>query len=155
MPPFGGYLKDAPRCDSGFWSIGTSGLAPLRGELPGVITRYSVLIGHLLNSLLPVIFAAALCFSAVPRADAQPSLSITKTHSGSFTQGQPDATYTVTVSNRDLSGPTASAVTVTENLPSGLTLGAMSGANRQDIVPGADIAATEPTSQLSNHYCDR
>ena len=88
-------------------------------------------MGRLLNGLLPVSLAAALAFSAVPRANAQPAqpaLSITRTHSDSFTQGQPDATYTVTVSNRNLAGPTTGAVTVTENPPSGLSLVSMSGA---------------------------
>jgi hypothetical protein len=57
-----------------------------------------------------------------------PSLSISKTHAGSFTQGQTGATYTVTVSDQAGAGPTFGTVTVTENLPSGLNLVSMSGA---------------------------
>ena len=57
-----------------------------------------------------------------------PSLSITKTHTGLFTQGQQNATYTVTVSNQANAGPTnGSTVTVTETVPSGLTLVSMAG----------------------------
>jgi uncharacterized repeat protein (TIGR01451 family) len=53
-------------------------------------------------------------------------LNITKAHSGSFTQGQSDATYTVTVSNQAF-GATSGTVTVTETLPVGLTLVSMEG----------------------------
>jgi uncharacterized protein (TIGR03437 family) len=56
-----------------------------------------------------------------------PSLGIVKTHSGKFAQGQVNATYTVTVTNSASAGPTSGTVTVTENVPSGLTLVSMSG----------------------------
>jgi uncharacterized repeat protein (TIGR01451 family) len=56
----------------------------------------------------------------------QPVLSITKTHSGNFTQGQTGATYTVTVSNTGTASTTGK-VTVTETVPSGLTLTGMTG----------------------------
>ena len=54
-------------------------------------------------------------------------LSITKTHSGNFTQGQQSATYTVTVSNTIGAGATSGTVTVTDTLPSGLTLASLAG----------------------------
>ncbi|MDR3738107.1 MAG: RHS repeat-associated core domain-containing protein [Terracidiphilus sp.] len=56
-----------------------------------------------------------------------PVLSITKTHAGNFTQGQNGATYTVTVSNNVSAGPTSGSVTVTETIPTGLTLDSLSG----------------------------
>ncbi len=56
---------------------------------------------------------------------AGPVLGITKTHSGSFSQAQNGATYTVVVSNSG--SPTSGTVTVTETVPSGLTLVSMSG----------------------------
>ena len=56
----------------------------------------------------------------------QPSLSIAKTHSGNFTQGQKGATYAVTVSNNG-AAPTNSTVTVTESAPPGLSLQSMAG----------------------------
>ena len=56
-----------------------------------------------------------------------PVLSIASVHSGSFTQGQSGATYTVTVSNTANAGPTSGTVTVTETAPSGLTLVSMAG----------------------------
>jgi uncharacterized repeat protein (TIGR01451 family) len=55
-----------------------------------------------------------------------PDLTITKSHTGSFTQGQVGATYTITVTN---SGPVATnaAVNVADTLPAGLTATAISG----------------------------
>lgn len=55
-----------------------------------------------------------------------PALTISKTHSGNFTQGQTGATYTVTVGS---SGPgsTAGTITVVDNPPTGLTITGMSG----------------------------
>ncbi len=56
---------------------------------------------------------------------APPLLQITSAHNGNFTQGQTGA-YTVTVTNSG-AGPTVGPVTVTETVPSGLTLVSMSG----------------------------
>jgi uncharacterized repeat protein (TIGR01451 family) len=56
-----------------------------------------------------------------------PSLQITKTHTGNFTQGQAGATYTVTVSNASGAAATSGTVTVTDTLPSGLTLVSLAG----------------------------
>jgi uncharacterized repeat protein (TIGR01451 family) len=55
------------------------------------------------------------------------SLSIVKTHPGSFAQGQKSALYTVIVSNAAGAAPTSGTVTVTESLPAGLSLVSMSG----------------------------
>jgi fimbrial isopeptide formation D2 family protein/uncharacterized repeat protein (TIGR01451 family) len=53
-------------------------------------------------------------------------LTIAKTHTGSFIQGQTGITYTVTVTNSGLS-PTSGTVTVADTLPTGLTPTAASG----------------------------
>ncbi len=58
---------------------------------------------------------------------APASLTITKTHVGNFTQGQQNATYTVTVSNGTNAGPTIGAVSVSETLPTGLSLVSIAG----------------------------
>ena len=50
-------------------------------------------------------------------SSASSVLSITKTHSGTFNQGQQDATYTITVSNAPGANATNGVVTVTETLP--------------------------------------
>ena len=61
------------------------------------------------------------------QAAPPPGLSISKSHSGNFTQGQQNATYTITVSNAANAGPTSGSVTVAETAPSGLTLVSMAG----------------------------
>jgi uncharacterized repeat protein (TIGR01451 family) len=58
---------------------------------------------------------------------SSPILSISKSHTGSFTQGQAGALYTVIVSNAATAGPTSGTVTMTETVPAGLTLVSMSG----------------------------
>lgn len=59
---------------------------------------------------------------------ASPSLRVTKTHTGNFTQGQTSAAYTVTVTNAQSTDATRGTVTVSEVIPDGLTLLSMSGA---------------------------
>jgi hypothetical protein len=54
-------------------------------------------------------------------------LNIAESHSGSFTQGQTGATYTVVVSNALGAGATSGTVTVSAMLPSSLTLVSMAG----------------------------
>lgn len=55
-----------------------------------------------------------------------PDLTIAKSHTGNFTQGQVGATYSITVTNSGLAS-TAGVVTVTDVLPAGLTATAISG----------------------------
>ncbi len=57
---------------------------------------------------------------------AGPDLTISKTHTGNFLQGQTGATYSISVSNVGGS-PSVGTVTVADTLPSGLTATAMSG----------------------------
>jgi uncharacterized protein (TIGR03437 family) len=60
-------------------------------------------------------------------ASALALLNVMETHTGSFTQGQTRATYTVTISNSTSAGPTNGTVTVTETVPTGMTLVSMVG----------------------------
>ena len=55
-----------------------------------------------------------------------PVLSVTSTHTGSFSVGQTDASYTLVVSNTG-PGDIAAPVAVTDTLPSGLTASAIAG----------------------------
>ena len=64
----------------------------------------------------------------VPPNPAAPTLILVKKHSGSFTVGQTNVTYTVTVSNQPGSQTTSGPVTVTEVPPTGLSLVSMAGA---------------------------
>ena len=57
---------------------------------------------------------------------APPDMTIAKSHSGNFTQGQIGATYSITATNSG-SAPTSAAVSVTDTLPAGLTATAISG----------------------------
>ncbi len=56
-----------------------------------------------------------------------PDLTIAKSHSGNFTQGQVGATYSITVTNSGGVATNGGLVTVTDTLPAGLTATAMSG----------------------------
>jgi uncharacterized repeat protein (TIGR01451 family) len=69
--------------------------------------------------------AAVATFRAAP-ASTQPDVTLTKTHSGAFVQGQSGGTYTLTVSNVG-SAPSFGTVTVTDTLPAGLTATAIGG----------------------------
>jgi len=64
--------------------------------------------------------------SATTSIIAAPDLTITKSHSGFFVQGQGGATYVITVKNAG-TAPTSGTVTVTDSVPAGMTATAMSG----------------------------
>jgi len=80
-----------------------------------------------------------------------PVLTITKSHVGSFNIGQTDAQYTITVSN---SGPgsTGSAsgpVTVTDNLPTGMTATAATGTD-WSCTTGTTVSCTNSDAVAAN-----
>ena len=56
-----------------------------------------------------------------------PSLQVSVSHTGNFTQGQNGATYSITVSNASGAGPTVGDVYVSDSVPTGLTKVSMSG----------------------------
>ncbi len=57
---------------------------------------------------------------------SMPDLTITKSHTGSFTQGQSGATYSITITNSG-SAITSGTVSVTDTLPNGLTAATLGG----------------------------
>ncbi len=74
---------------------------------------------------------------------SSPTLTITKSHAGDFTQGQSNAQYTVTVGN--LGASTTGTITVTDNVPSGLTLVSMSGSGwncSSNVCTRSDVLST-------------
>ncbi len=88
---------------------------------------------------LALLGAAVLCCATNLFAQAVPDLTITKSHTGNFTQGQ-TGTYSLTVSNIGGS-PTSGSVTVTDNVPVGLVPTSASG-HRLDLQyrgPGSDL----------------
>lgn len=99
---------------------------------------------------------------------SEPSLSVASTHAGPLTPGQSPVSFTVTVSNAAYAVPTAGTVTVTDLVPSGLSLTSASGpgwtctgnsCSRSDslaaggVYPGINITGSLSTnvfSQLTN-----
>ena len=61
-------------------------------------------------------------------ASPVPDMTISKSHSGNFVQGQTGASYTIIATNSG-GAVTSGTVTVTDTLPTGLTATAMSGTN--------------------------
>ena len=72
---------------------------------------------------------------------AVPDLTITKTHTGSFLQGQVGATYTLTATNTG-GGPTSGVVTVSDTLPAGLTPTAAAGGGWVCNIAGQAVSCT-------------
>jgi uncharacterized repeat protein (TIGR01451 family) len=74
-----------------------------------------------------------------------PDLTVTKTHTGSFRQGQQGAAYTLVVSNAGAS-PTAGAVTINDAVPAGLTpvSAAGSGWTCTGAAQGVDCTRSDP-----------
>ncbi|HYG97753.1 MAG TPA: MBG domain-containing protein [Terriglobales bacterium] len=75
-----------------------------------------------------------------------PDLTVTKSHEGSFTQGDTEATYTISVSNNGTAATDGTAVSVVDTLPASLTPVSLSGAGwtcnftnvscaRSDVLP--------------------
>ena len=83
---------------------------------PGVHTNTATAHGTTLISTVVDTLPSSASYSI----SASPALAITKTHVGSFTQGQAGAAYTITVGNAG-SVATSGTITVTDTLPAGLT----------------------------------
>jgi uncharacterized repeat protein (TIGR01451 family) len=81
--------------------------------------------------------AAAATFTVIA-----PVLSVVKKHTGNFAQGEPAATYTVTVSNTAGAAPTSGPVTVTETVPAGMTLVSMTGGQEWTCPSGGAVCTT-------------
>jgi uncharacterized repeat protein (TIGR01451 family) len=77
-----------------------------------------------------------------------PDLTVTKTHSGNFSQGR-TGTYTITVRNSGMLA-TSGTVTVSDTLPAGITPTAASGANWSCGISGQTVTCTRSTSLAIN-----
>jgi len=80
---------------------------------------------------------------------AAPTLAITKTHTGSFTQGG-TGTYTITVSNTGTAATTAT-VTVTDTLPTGLTAQTLSGTGWTCTISNLTCTRTDAVAAGSSY----
>ncbi len=153
--------------DGALWFTDSISAEIVRVTTSGTITVYPLPTVGLHPSGIAVGPDGALWFSAysssavplpaigqlvlIPNPGPPPALSITKTHSGGFTQAQANAVYAVVVSNQAGAAATSGVVTVTDTLPSGLTLVSMLGAGwacvgssctRGDPLPGGAIYPT-------------
>jgi Ig-like domain-containing protein len=63
-----------------------------------------------------------------PTSGTPPQLTVTSSHAGGFAQGDASDPYTLTVSNAPGAGATSGPVTVTDQLPAGITPAEMTGA---------------------------
>jgi hypothetical protein len=88
-----------------------------------------------------VINGVAIAVSGAP-SSAAADLTVVSAHQGSFSAGQSGATYTLTVSNAG-SAATSGAVSVTDSLPSGLTLSAISGTGWSCSVSSASCSRSD------------
>src|SRR5205823_12234683 len=87
-----------------------------------------------------------LCLSPLlSHGQGGPNLSITKSHSGDFTTGQPGA-YNITVGNTE-SAATSGTVTLTDFLPQGLTAISLSNSGWNcTALPTTNLTCTRPDS---------
>jgi uncharacterized repeat protein (TIGR01451 family) len=72
-------------------------------------------------------------------------LTVAKTHTGNFTQGQSNAPYTITVTN-DGDGATTGAVTVTDTLPTGLAFSSGSGTGWNNCTAVGQVVTCQRTA---------
>jgi uncharacterized repeat protein (TIGR01451 family) len=79
-----------------------------------------------------------------------PDLTIAKSHSGNFFQGQAAATYTVLVTNAG-AGPTAGTVTITEAPPAGITLTGLVGAGWTCNIAGPSCTRTDALAAAASY----
>jgi len=89
---------------------------------------------------------------AIGTAANAPVLAISKSHTGNFIQGQQGDHYTVTVSNGVNAGPTSGTVTVTEAVPTGLTLASMAGTGWTCGTPTANVCTNSTVLNPGQSY---
>ena len=136
------------------WTCPNGATACTRSDVLGAGFSYpaiTVTVNIATNSATPRINSVSVAGGGSASASATdstvinlgPALSITKTHTGNFLQGQNGATYTLTVSNGTGAASTNSTATVTEAVPAGMTLVSMNGGPNWNC-------ATLPTCTNSN-----
>ena len=147
-------LGSTPNC---FISDYLDTLGVLSTSLTYSAPAYTAGTGYDLATGLGSINVTNLVDGLSPSAD----LRIGKSHTGNFSPGQTGATYTVTVSNGAPGGPTSGTVTVTDTIPTGLTLVSMagtgwtcatSGCTRSDVLAaGASYPAITVTVNVASN----
>ena len=124
------FRNSAFAYDSGYFTgtgVDSAPLHALRSGVDGLngVYAYGASPAFPVNSWGDTNYWVDVVFSptaVTPVAD----LTVAGNHTGNFTQGQTGAIYNITVSNSG-NGPTSGTVTMTETIPTGLTLVSMSG----------------------------
>ena len=88
--------------------------------------------------------------TVTPVVTGTPDLTISKTHTGTFTQADTGKTYTLTVTNSGTAS-TSGTVTVTDTLPSGLTATAFSGTGWTTNLGTLSATRTDALAQGSSY----
>ena len=138
------------------WSC--SGTSCTRSDLLDAYAAYpaiTVTANVALNATTPQVNAVSASGGGSPSASttegtiiAQPQLFIVESHTGDFAPGQTNATYTATVTN--LGGPSSGTVTLTETLPTGLTLESMAGTRWTCPAGGNTCTRSDTLASASN-----
>jgi uncharacterized repeat protein (TIGR01451 family) len=123
-PTAGGTITANPAAAEAYYNSGASVQVTATAAAGYQFTSWS---GDLSGTASQQSLTMSTAHSVTANFTQTPALSILSSHSGNFAQGQSNATYTLTVSNAAAAGPTSGTVTVTETLPSGLTLVSMTG----------------------------
>jgi len=108
------------------FTIGTASNQSEFGANPTFDTVWAIPSSDYPSNLNPAFFGDQHDVTATDQ-QTTPLLFITKTHTGSFTQGQTGAAYQVTVSNQTGAVASSGTVSVTDNPPAGETVTGMSG----------------------------
>ena len=122
-PANAGTIAAAPASADGYYSSGTSVQIT---ATPAAGHAFSAFTGDLTGPANPQSLILSTPRSVTAAFVTPPKLSIGLKHSGTFKFGQIGITYTVIVSNTS-SSATSGTVTVSETIPSGMTLVSMSG----------------------------
>jgi hypothetical protein len=128
------------------WTSSSTGIATMSGTTPGLAIGGTTAGITTITAALSGVTSTSVTLTVTFTMGSAPSpaLTIAKIHSGNFTFGETGATYTVTVSNAAGAGPTSGTVTVTDTIPSGLTLDSMSGTNWScdgNVCTNSDVVA--------------
>ena len=107
--------------NAGFLSISSGASGTGNGTVSYQVTANS---GASRSGMLTI---AGQTFTVMQSGISGPVLTIAKTHTGNFTQGQTNAQYNITVTNSGAGSTNGSAVSVTDTVPGGLTIISMSG----------------------------
>lgn len=142
-PPEGGSVTAAPSAENSYY---TEGASVQLAAAPNPGYRFAGWSGGLSGETNPQTAVLSMPLNITANFIAMPpALGVAVEHDGNLKQGQLEAAYTVTVSNKTGAGDSRGVVTVTDTLPPGLTLASMAGAgwtcsanacSRSDALPG-------------------